>query len=150
MAEQCVRTGIRIDEHAVRLNAFFVLVLLGAFILLASPWVAVFLLADFGLRAFRRGRLSPLLSLSRLGLRLAGRPPKPVDAGPKLFAARLGLGFCGLLCALAFSPERAAALVVAVLFALPVVLESFFGYCVGCKIHTLIRNAREAGARQTA
>lgn len=150
MNQQCVRTGDLIDERAARTAALFVTAGLVLFWWTGSPIIPLFLVIDFTLRAFRQARYSPVAALSRTALRLARIAPLRVDAGPKLFAARLGLGFSVLLTTFALSGSSVGARVVTVLFAAPAAAEAFAGYCVGCRIYMLLQQARQIRNRRTA
>jgi hypothetical protein len=64
--------------------------------------------------------------------------PAPVNAGPKRFAALLALVF-SLAIALALGFHRpTAALTVTLILGACASLEAFLGYCLGCKVYTLL------------
>src|SRR5512140_1204002 len=114
MNTQCARSGIRIDERAARMNALLVVVMLAVFIRASAGALIACLFVDFALRSFRLGRYSPLALVSRGILRCLRVSPVRVDAGPKIFAARLGLAFCSVLGLLVLLGSHSAALVIAV------------------------------------
>ena len=125
------------NESKVRFIAFFVLVLTSLYWLTASPWVFVFLVADFGLRSFDLGRFSPLGLLSDAIIRTFHLPIKPVFLPPKRFAARIGLGFSvAILVAHIAGWNTIVLLGVLALFAF---LESFLGFCAGCYVYSFIQ-----------
>jgi len=131
----CPIAGYRIDERAARVVAgLVVLLLLGASA--ASPpsalAILLFLALDFGFRAFSRPRLSPLGRLAGLLLGAVGAQKRLVDAGPKRFAARIGLGFSLALLILVPVGLRAVALSLGGVFLVCAALESFVGFCAGC------------------
>ena len=135
----CPVAGYKIDERAARAVAGFVV----AATLLAEacgPWTArglfAFLALDFGLRAFSLPRFSPLGRLASLILRALKVAPRSVDAGPKRFAARVGLLFSLSLLLTAGQAPRGLHLGIAGVLLLCAVLESAVGFCVGCALWT--------------
>jgi hypothetical protein len=136
----CPIAGYKIDENVARIVAGFVLVavLVAAFVPSgAAVWVFAFLAQDFAFRAFSRPRGSGLGRLAALLLKALGVAPRPVDAGAKRFAARLGLLFSVLLAVLAHLGAHPATEIVGSLLAACAALESILGYCVGCQMWTL-------------
>lgn len=136
----CPIIGYSINERGARAIAGLVAALVASTLFLPVPWaraVLFFLALDFGFRAFSRPRWSPLGRLGDALLGWLGIAPRRVDAGPKRFAARIGLGFVlGLLVATGNASSGIVAIAsgVLILFAL---LESLFGLCVGCRAWTL-------------
>jgi len=132
---QCPIAGYRIDERGARVVAGLVVaLLLGAATAGPQPALAIllFLALDFGFRAFSRPRLSPLGHLAGLLLDALGVQKRLVDAGPKRFAARIGLGFSIALLVLVPAGLRTVALSLGSVFLICAALESFVGFCAGC------------------
>ena len=133
----CPLAGYRIDEKAARVVAGFVVLSTVAALLLGNPWswaIFLFLVVDFGFRALSRPGWSPLGRIAGAVLRGLGVAPEPRDAGPKRFAARIGLGFSSVLVILAVSGLRPAIVGVAAILLVCALLESLLGYCVGCQV----------------
>jgi hypothetical protein len=131
----CHISNETVDERAARISALLVLIPLGLSLPLRSPWPALFLAMDFGLRGFGARRWSPVSRLSGLLAAVLGHAPKPTNAGPKAFAAKLGFGF-SVTVTLAFLLGHAPlGWVAGVPFALCALLEGTLGYCVGCRIY---------------
>lgn len=137
MNEACPITNDTVDERCARLCALIVLLPLGLALLLASPWPALFLGVDFGLRGFGGRRFSPVARLARGLAAVAGWIPRPTNGGPKAFAAKLGFGFSLAVTASLLLGKTMAGLIVGVPFALCAILEGVFGYCVGCRVYRL-------------
>lgn len=132
----CPLAGYRIDEKAARVVAGFVVLLVLAALALPNPWSSglfLFLVADFGVRAFSRPRWSPLGRIAGSILRGLGVAPELRDAGPKRFAARIGLGFSAVPPVLINSGLPGAATAVASVLLACASLESLLGLCVGCR-----------------
>ena len=64
--------------------------------------------------------------------------PKPVDAAPQKFAARIGIVFSALSGLLFVAGVPAAAVVVAGVLVVCATLEAALGCCVGCKVYALL------------
>lgn len=153
----CPLAGYRIDEKAARLVAGFVVLATAAALVLPNPWSSIlflFLVADFGVRAFSRPKWSLLGRFASTVLARLGALPQLRDAGPKRFAARVGLGFSAVLLVLTNSGPRGATLAVAAILLLCAVLESVVGFCVGCRawsawyaIRDRFSRERDAAAR---
>jgi len=60
--------------------------------------------------------------------------PELRDAGPKRFAARVGLGFSAALLVLTNTGHRGATLAIAGILLFCAILESVLGFCVGCRV----------------
>lgn len=144
----CPITNRQVDEKAARLTACFVVLFVAAALTLggaAGAALLAALVADFALRGAGAGRWSPLAALARAALRRAGVRPVHTNAGPKMFAARLGtLATGAVLAALLLGAATAAWAVGAALMSLAG-LEAAFGFCVGCRIHAALVSLRGAG-----
>lgn len=135
----CPLAGYKIDENGARVAAGFVVLLTLVALLAPQPMAGLlllFLILDFGARALSRPRWSPLGRLSALLLRGAGFAPRLVDAGPKRFAARIGLGFAVALLGLSVFGAQGAYVAVSVVLGICGLLESVLGFCVGCWVYT--------------
>lgn len=155
----CPLAGYLIDEKNARVVAAEVVILLLASLPAPAParWaIWTFLALDFAARAFSRPSWSPLGRAGSLLLSMAGSTPRRVDAGPKRFAARIGLLFCLALVALDLAGASGARTGTAAALGACAFLESAFGVCVGCHMftawHALTGRIREnpfAAARPT-
>jgi hypothetical protein len=139
--QSCPISGDTRNERVVRIVAGFVVAvsavaatqprLIAATILLA-------LAADFVVRGFGRPRYSPLATLGRGVANLAHLSPKPVDAAPKRFAARIGIVFALSAALLHLLDLPVAALSVTGVLAICAALEAGVGLCVGCRVYSLL------------
>jgi len=129
-----------VNEVAVRITAGGVMVM--AILLLATrqPLVLLVLAYGFVARALAGPRISPLALLStRLIVPRLHVAPKYTPGPPKRFAQTLGavMTVAGVILAFGFG-LTAAAYVVAAILVVFAGLESIGGYCVGCKIFSLL------------
>lgn len=136
----CPIAGYKIDEKSARVVAGFVVLLVVVALASSSTpakSIFVFLALDFGVRAFSRPRLSLLGLAARWILGLAKVQPSLVDAGPKRFAARIGLVFSIALFLLGGFGSASSLLTVGGILLFCALLESVFGICLGCHAWTL-------------
>ncbi len=139
--QACPISGDSRNERVARVVAAFVIAIVVAAVVLGPPWAGVILLLlalDFAVRGFGSARRSPLATLARGLANTLRLTPKPVDAAPKKFAARIGVVFSALSGLLYVTRLPAAALVVAGVLVVCATLEAALGYCVGCKVYALL------------
>lgn len=126
------------DEHAARLVGFFTVVILITAIV-TSSWIPVlFLVLDFLARSLEKHSLSVLARISVFLLSVLKVKPRLINAGPKVFAARVGLLFSSLVLISLLSGWPVAALVIAVVFGVCAFLEAAIGFCVACRLYPLV------------
>ena len=134
----CPISTKKIDEHVARLNGGFTIVLLTIYILTENLFPIAFLLVDFALRSGNYSRFSPLAILSRITARLLQFSPVLINAGPKIFAARIGIVFNLLIILFQLTGFNHLALLFTGLFGTCAILESVFGYCVACQFYPFV------------
>lgn len=137
---QCPISEVKIDEHRARLVALFVAGTTGFALATPSPLPELLfglLVLDFSARSFGRRAWSPLGRSAAGVAKLLKVSSKPVDAAPKLFAARIGLVFSLSLLGLSSLDNVVALRIVASLLIVCALLEALAGTCVGCKVWTL-------------
>ena len=142
MAEACPISFKTIDERVARVNGALTVLALAITVFGGLPWLLLPLGADFFIRAFLEPKYSPFAAIARKLLKAMGLAPKMTNAGPKIFAARLGFLFCALIYALYWSGFSLAANTVACLFMFFAFLEAAFGFCVACKVYPLLLRFR--------
>lgn len=135
MRSACPISNDTVDERVARVSALCALLLIGVSLAFASPWPVLFLAADFALRGFGARSLSPVAKLSRWTCKRLGIAAKPVNAGPKAFAAKLGFAFSLTMATALLAGHGSIALAAGVPFALCALLESAVGFCVGCWVY---------------
>src|SRR5690606_9203258 len=93
----CPVSDLQINAPVARFNALFTLLILLLFFYFHNLFLIVFLAIDFALRANDMSEYSPLALLSRFIVKSFGIKPKMQNAGPKLFAAKIGYFLCILI-----------------------------------------------------
>ena len=141
MTNECPISDQQINETIARLVALLVVITIIAGYLSFLPWVASALAVDFFIRGFTKLSVSPLAVLSKLVAKRLGLPAKLINAGPKIFAARLGFIFSTSIVVLSFSGLVTGAEIVAVALGVCAAMEAFFSFCVGCRIYALFQRA---------
>jgi len=139
--QACPISGESRNERVARIVAAFVVVIVLVAAGLGAPWGATILFAlavDFVVRGFGDAKRSPLATLARGVANTLRLSPKPVDAAPKKFAARIGVVFSSLSGLLFAAGLPVAALAVAGVLIVCATLEAALGYCVGCKVYAIL------------
>ena len=140
----CPISGESVDERAARIVGALVVVSAVAYLL--SGWfVWLWLLGfDFAARVFRCDW--SLFGWAAKRIRQRYFAPSFIDAAPKMFAARLGLGMAVAALLLHGIGWIAAAQVVIVFLLIAATLESALGFCLGCWLYGMIRVFDRPGA----
>ncbi len=128
-----------VDEVSARLVAAGVVVMAVALLVTQQWWVLVPLVFGFVARVASGPRWSPLgLLVTRVVRPRLSSTPRPVAGPPKRFAQGIGAVFSITATVLVLAGAIGAALVVLALLLVAAGLESFAGYCLGCKAFALL------------
>ena len=145
MRNSCPITTELLDEQVIRLVAFQVVLLMALAVWSGNPWLPFVLAVDFGLRSLGKGALSPLARAAAMVQQVTGLAAKPVNAGPKHFAAKIG-ALMSLVIGIAFACGwHGTAVTFGGILIFCALLESLCGYCVGCQFYRLWMQLRYAG-----
>jgi len=125
----------KIDENVARLNGLFTVALLIVFLFTSSILPVLLLLADFLVRGLEKPQFSPLALLSKFILSGFKAKPHLINAGPKIFAARIGLLFSVLITLSVLFGLNIPAIIFTAVFGVCAFLEAAFNYCVACKLY---------------
>lgn len=125
-------SSITSSESRIRLTAFFVLLLMIAYMITGIGLIPIFLLLDFTLRGFGLGAYSPLSWISGRLVTALKLPVKPVYMPPKRFAARIGFLFC--LAIVVAHYMYLSTVILSAIIAGFAALESLVGFCAGCYV----------------
>jgi hypothetical protein len=129
-----------IDENAARITAGFIFSLAAVTLALQAWWFLPVLFLGFVIRATVGPRFSPAALLAgRVVVPVLKLKPTPTWATPKRFAQLCGVLFTGgaAVSALVLHSAAGAVVLLGVLLACAA-LESFFGFCVGCRVYDLV------------
>lgn len=134
----CPVSSERIDENIPRIIGIFVVVILIAYIINGILALPIFLVIDFYLRGFTKGKYSLLSLLAKninKGLPNKGEV-KLINKAPKMFAARLGLVFSFLIVSLHFIGWPSISYYLSATLIAFAALEGIVNFCVGCVVFT--------------
>ena len=136
-----------VDETAGRIIAFLSLGLLALVVWRGWGWAVLALAGDFALRASGRPAFSPVARMAGALRRLTGLPARKINAGPKRFAASVGVLFSlGIGLAL-WTGFRNLGVGLALVLGFCAGLEAFFGFCLACQVHPWLPWIRAGAAR---
>jgi hypothetical protein len=150
MAHICPINGEKINEPTVRTVAGIVVILASVGIYFKLPFIFVLLGFDFFVRGFYKKEYSFLRLIAIQVTNLLNFKTKLIDAAPKRFAAKIGFIFSILILALVLLHEFNFALIVAVILIVCAVLESVFGYCLGCQFYSIYITIKDNLQKQTS
>lgn len=131
----CPISNKRIDEQIARLNGFFTFLLVTLFIITRLWYIPAFLTFDFLMRSTNLSKMSPISFLSRRIAQSFSIKKKLINAGPKIFAARIGLVVSAAIFIFTLIGLNSSTLILAGILALFSFLETAFGFCVACEIY---------------
>ena len=134
----CPISNQKINETVARLNGLFTVLLLISFVITTNAFIVGFLLIDFLLRATNNSKFSPLAIISKSIAKQLALKQKMINAGPKIFAARIGVVFSVLILATSLLGFETASLSLTGIFGLCAFLEAAFGFCVACEIYPFV------------
>lgn len=132
-----------VNEVSARLVAAGVVVMGLATVAFDLRWLSLVIAYGFWARVLTGPSLSPLgLLVTRVVTPRLPFADRPVAGPPKRFAQGVGVAFSTTAVVLAFGFDRwGAAQVVLSLLVGAALLESAFGYCLGCKMFGLLMRA---------
>lgn len=134
----CPVSAKRVDENTVRVVAFLVLILSAISIALNNYFLSTFLVIDFLVRGLDLGEYSLLRLIAKLIAKLLGLKKKPIDAAPKLFAAKIGFVFGLIILISQLVNLPVLGLGTGIILVVCAFLESFLGICLGCYFYTIL------------
>jgi len=132
----CPISDKKINEHVARTNATFTVLFLLLYVFSSNVFIIAFLLIDFLLRSVELSQYSPLAIASRYTVKLLQLKSKPINAGPKIFAARIGLFFNTVILFSTLVGFNAVSFVV--IFGICAFLEAAFGFCLACEVYPFV------------
>ncbi len=131
----CPITESKINERVTRVNAVLTLLMLIAFALTQNVVLMGVLAVDFFFRAIPYSKFSLVVMTSRNLVKYFPDDVSLINAGPKIFAARIGALITVLIVlSMAFSLSSLA-IALTGLLGIFAFLEGAFGICVACKIY---------------
>jgi len=134
----CPVSTRQINEKAARINALIVMVLLLPILFTDYKWFIFILAADFFIRGFMERPHSPVAWIGRTLCQSLGLKFEMINAGPKIFAARVGFVFSSVIGIMVMFNLIIAVNIMTAILAVFAGLEAFFGFCAACRIYTVL------------
>ena len=134
----CPISNQKINETVARLNGLFTVLFLIAFALTSNLFIISSLLVDFLLRSTNNSKYSVFTIVSKSLVKRFALSERFINAGPKVFAARIGLVFSVSILVSGLFGFDATAYALTAVFGVCAFLESAFGFCIACEIYPLI------------
>jgi hypothetical protein len=125
----------KVNTAVVRTHAVINVLVLLAFLYTQNFYIALFLFSDFLVRVINFPRLSLVGLLAKQTVNVLRLKGHQEDAGPKLFAARIGLLFSLVIVLSLLVSATPFAIATAGVLAFFSFLEGAFGICVACIIY---------------
>ena len=138
MSLLCPISDKYVDENTARLNAFFAFTLTLIFFLTPYKWIIFLLSADFFLRRILEGRFSYLSRISVLTTGVLSLKKVNINAGPKLFAANVGLMLSLLAGVFFYAGLPIVSYFLAGTLAFFTFLESTLNICAACILYPFV------------
>lgn len=145
MAQQCPLIFRHVDANVIRINTFFVISAVIAFLATQAVSILFLVIIDFLLRLYGYKHLSPIQKLSLLIQQKFSIPTKMEDAGAKRLAAFFGVGFMVALVVFHLIGVHFVVDVIAAIYLTCATLELLFGYCIACKIYYIAKKVYPQG-----
>jgi hypothetical protein len=134
----CPVSDKKVNESAARINGALTVLLLISAGIAQSIIPVVFLAVDFFLRSSDYSKYSPVVISSKSIVRYFGLNENTINAGPKIFAARLGFGMSSLIIFSFILNAYIPAYAIGGVLGLFSFLEASFGLCVACEIYPFV------------
>ncbi len=138
MRKVCPISFEQINERVARVNAALVFFSLLVFMLTSFKWIVFILGIDFLVRGFLNPSFSLFSAISKNVIRILKIKPVMVNAGPKIFAARIGFAFCCAIALCYIFDFYRTSFIFSSIFMFFAALEAIFGFCIACRIYPFI------------
>ena len=138
MKEMCPISFKQVNEKAVQINATLVVFSIIIFLFTPYKWIIYILAIDFFIRGFLNSSYSFYSTISKSILRIFKIKPLMVNAGPKIFAAKIGFIFCCIIAISYLFNFQRIGLIISSILMLFAALEAIFKFCLACKLYPFI------------
>lgn len=139
MQAVCPITDRSINEQVARLNALVTVLFVIAF-LVFNLWDGIlFMMIDFILRGFVDSKYSVVCQMNKWIASRLNLSPKMMNAGPKMFAAQVGVVFTVFILLGMVFDFRVFSQVVALILGVFSFMEFAFSFCVACQLYPFFR-----------
>jgi hypothetical protein len=138
MKEMCPISFKQVNERAVQINAALAILSIIFFLFTPYKWIILILAIDFFIRGFLNLSYSFYSATSKIILRIFKIKPLMVNAGPKIFAAKIGFIFCCMIAVSYLFNFQRISLIIGSIFVFFAALEAIFRFCLACRVYPFI------------
>ena len=138
MKEMCPISFKQVNERAVQINAALAIFSIIFFFFTPYKLIILILAIDFFIRGFLNVSYSFYSAISKIILRVFKIKPIMVNAGPKIFAAKIGFIFCCMIAVSYFLNSHKISLIIGSIFVFFAALEAIFRFCLACRVYPFI------------
>ena len=142
MGGVCPITNRQVDIRGIRIGALLILTCVVATSYTGNWWIFWLLGLDFFIRGFTTLPVSPIALAAQAICKIIG-PGQKQNAGPKIFAAKIGFTFSMMIAIVSHQGFFFPATIMAAMFSLCAALEGFIGICVACYFYQFVCNQGE-------
>jgi signal transduction histidine kinase/CheY-specific phosphatase CheX len=147
LLENCPISIFRVNKNASRVGSLINIVMIFLFIYFNNPLFLYALTIDFLFKATNI-KYSPFGKVASFLTKIFGLPINLIDAGPKIFAFRLGFSMLLVSSILFILGLHNITVILALMFIVLTFLEGALGFCVGCYLYTfflIIQSSKNRG-----
>ena len=136
--QSCPISTDRVNSSLTKVYSIFTFSVITIF--LFSPFKEIIFVsaADFVIRIFFGIKYSPICGMIKFGLKVGNIPTHMVNAGPKKFAAKVGMLFTVLISAGVILNIPMLSVIAGGIAFVAIGAEVFFDYCLACTIHSYL------------
>lgn len=138
MNESCPIVFEKVNEKITKINALFVFLGLLGFVLTPFKWIIIPIFIDFLIRVVFGIKYSPVCFIIKHSLNILNTKPHLVNAGPKKFAAKIGLSLTSIMLISFVFNLNTLGISLGIISLVAIGMEVFFNYCVACKIYSIL------------
>jgi len=135
MVEACPISLELINEKVARVNGALTVLSMIVFLFTPMKVIALILGADLFIRGFLKSSYSFYSLFSRNLLQVLNVAPVMTNAGPKIFAAKIGFIFCCIIFLFHFFGMPTVCFIFGSMLLFFAFLEAAFGFCVACQFY---------------
>lgn len=134
--QSCPISAELVNAKLTRIYSIITFLSISIYLFTPFKEVIFFSASDFIIRIFVGVKYSPICNLIKLSLKIGNVPSHMVNAGPKRFAAKIGLIFTVLMSISYILNLYYFSIILAVISFTAVGLEAIIGFCVACYIYS--------------
>ncbi len=136
--QSCPISTERVNSTLTKVYSIFTFSVISLFLFTPFKEIIFISAADFVIRIFFGIKYSPVCTMIKFGLKMSNAPVHMVNAGPKKFAAKVGLLFTVLISVGVIFNIQSLSLISGSIAFVAIGAEVFFDYCLACAIYTYL------------